>query len=215
MQYFPNGTQYSFSTTLGAAIPVTAITNADPAVATASSPPVDGSIVVIKSGWSALNDTVARTSGAAATTFDLEGVDTTSVSRYPAGEGAGSVQVATDFVGLSQVQTIAMSGGDQQFYQYQYVEDKNGRQHQKPTFKNAMTLTFTLDYDPALPWYADLITADQAGALVALKAVLPSGDTLLYLGYPSFNKVPTSTKNENQQVTATFSLAADPIRYSA
>lgn len=215
MQYFPNGTQYSFSTTLGAAIPVTAITNADPAVATASAPPVDGSIVVIKSGWSALNDTVARTSGAAATTFDLEGVDTTSVSRYPAGEGAGSVQVATDFVGLSQVQTIAMSGGDQQFYQYQYVEDKNGRQHQKPTFKNAMTLTFTLDYDPALPWYADLITADQAGALVALKAVLPSGDTLLYLGYPSFNKVPTSTKNENQQVTATFSLAADPIRYSA
>jgi hypothetical protein len=215
MQYFPNGTQYSFSTTLGAAIPVTAITNADPAVATASAPPVDGSIVVIKSGWSALNDTVARTSGAAATTFDLEGVDTPSVSRYPAGEGAGSVQVATDFVGLSQVQTIAMSGGDQQFYQYQYVEDKNGRQHQKPTFKNAMTLTFTLDYDPALPWYADLITADQAGALVALKAVLPSGDTLLYLGYPSFNKVPTSTKNENQQVTATFSLAADPIRYSA
>lgn len=56
-----------------------------------------------------------------------------------------------------------MSGGDQQFYQFQYVEDFNSTQHQKPTFKNAMTLTFTMDYDPSLPWYNDLIAADQAG----------------------------------------------------
>lgn len=35
--YFPNGTQYSFSTTLGDAITVTAISNADPAVVTAAS----------------------------------------------------------------------------------------------------------------------------------------------------------------------------------
>lgn len=38
---------------------------------------------------------------------------------------------------------------------------------------------------------------------------------MLYVNYPSFNKVPTVTKNENQQVTATFSLASAPIRYAA
>lgn len=213
--YFVNGAQYSFSTALGTAVPVTAITNADPAVASATSPPTDGTIVVVKSGWSGLNDTIAKTANADTSTFELAGVDTTDTTRYPAGAGAGSVQPVSTWAALSQISDISMSGGDQQFYQFQYVEDVNGRQRQKPTFKNAMTLTFTLDYDPTLAWYAALIAADAAGELVALKTVLPSGDTILYLGYLSFNKVPTATKNENQHVTATFSLACDPIRYAA
>jgi hypothetical protein len=214
--FFPNGTQFSFSTALGAAIPVTAITNADPAVASATAPPTDGSIVVVTSGWSALNDTVARTTGeVAGTSFELEGVDTTDTTIYPAGEGVGSVAVASSFVGLTQINDATMSGGEQQFYQFQYVEDKSGRQRQKPTYKNAMVLTLTMDYDPTLGWYDDLITVDQAGALIVLKTILPSGDTILYLGYPSFNPTPTFAKNTNQQVTATFSLVCRPIRYAA
>lgn len=214
--FFPNGTQFSFSTALGSAIPVTAISNADPAVASATAPPTDGSIVVVTSDWSALNETVARTTGeVAGTSFELEGVDTTSTTRYPAGEGAGSVQVASSFVGLTQITDSTLSGGEQQFFQYQYVEDVNNRQRQKPTYKNAMVLTLTMDYDPTLPWYDDLIAADQAGALVVFKTVLASGDTVLYLGYPSFNPTPTFSKNQNQQVTATFSLVCQPIRYAA
>lgn len=212
---FINGTKYSVSTGLAAAVPVTAITNAKPAVATAATPPVDGSILVINSGWSELDETVARSANADADSFELEGVDTTSTTRFPAGEGAGSVRVVSGWVSLDQVRDVQVTGGDQQYFQYQYVEDRSSRQRQKPTFKNAITLTFLLDYDPSKLWYQALIEADAARDPVVVRGILPNGAVLLYYAYPSFNKVPTGTVNENLQNTATFSLIADPIRYEA
>lgn len=213
--YFPNGTQYAISTTLAAAIALTAITNANPAVASAAAPPADGSIVVLASGWSALNDTVAKTANAAADSFELAGVDTTSLVDFPAGAGAGTARVAGGWVPITQVRSNNVTGGEQQFFTYQYVEDKSNRQRQKPTTKSPIVITLNMDYDPALPWYEALIQADKLGQPVILRATLTSGDVIYYLAYPSFNKVPTGGLNENQQNVATFSLLGDPVRYEA
>ncbi|ANN66470.1 phage tail protein [Bordetella bronchialis] len=212
---FINGTKYSVSTGLAAAVAVTAITNANPAVASAATPPADGSILIVNSGWSELDETVARSANADADSFELEGVDTTSATRFPAGQGAGSVRAVDTWVPLDQVRDVQVAGGEQQYFQYQYVEDRSSRQRQKPTFKNAITLTFQLDYDPAKAWYQALIEADAARDPVVVRGILPNGAVLLYYAYPSFNKVPTGTVNENLQNTATFSLLADPIRYEA
>lgn len=212
---FINGATYAVSTTLGAAVPVTALTNADPAVATAAAPPPDGSIVVVKSGWPELSETVARTASASTDSFELEEIDTSDVVRFPAGEGVGSVRVAGGFSSLSQVRNVEMPGGEQQFFQFQYVEDRSGRQRQKPTFKNAMSMVITLDYDPDLTWYQILIDLDARREPIVLRETLPNGALIYYYAYPSFNKVPTKTINENIVVTATFSLIADPIRYAA
>ncbi|SEO63394.1 Phage tail tube protein, TTP [Luteibacter sp. UNC138MFCol5.1] len=213
--FFPNGTQYAVSTTLAAAIALTAITNADPAVASAAAPPANGSIVMLTSGWSALNDTVAKTGNADADSFELVGVDTTSVADFPAGAGAGTARVAAGWVPLTQVRSDAVTGGDQQFFTYQYLEDKSNRQRQKPTTKSPVVITLQMDYDPALPWYDALVKLDRAGQPAVLRATLPSGDVIYYLAYPSFNKIPTGNMNENQQNTATFSLIGDPVRYEA
>lgn len=210
---FINGAQYAVSTTLGTAIAVSAISNANPAVATASAPPADGSLVVIKSGWPELNETIARTAEADAASFVLGGVNTSSTTRFPVGEGVGSVQIASGFVSLSQVRDVTMSGGEQQYYQWQYVEDRSSRQRQKPTYKNAMSLAVVMDYDPSLPWYETLIDLDGIKDPVVLRELLPNGSTIYYYAYPSFNKVPTKTVNENVTVTATFSLISDPMRY--
>ncbi|MDH2052852.1 phage tail protein [Achromobacter marplatensis] len=212
---FINGAQYSMSTVLGTAIPVTAVSNATEAVATAAAPPTNGAILLVKSGWSALDDTVARAAGTTASSFKLEGVNTVDTTIFPAGQGAGSVQVASSFVPLDQIRDIQITGGDQQFAQWQYAEDRNSRQRQKPTFKNAMQIAITMDYDPKKPWYAALIAADQKGEPVVISCVLTNKATMLYLAYPSFNKVPTAAMNENMQNTATFSLIAEPIRYEA
>lgn len=213
---FINGALYAVSTQLAAAIAFSAISNASPAVASTPTPPADGSIVVLNSGWPNLTDSVARSAGqVAATSFQLEGVDTTNLALYPAGEGAGSFRVASDFVGLSQVRDVTVEGGDQNFFQYQYVEDQGGRQRQKPTFKSAMTTNILMDYDPDLAWYMALIELDRQREPVVLRETLPSGDVIYYYGYLSFNKVPTKTINENMTVQATFSLLADPIRYPA
>lgn len=216
MQSFPNGTVFSVSTALGAAIPFTALSNAAPPVATAAAPPADGTIGLITSGWAALNQRVARSTGEVAnTSFELEGIDTTDTVKYPAGQGAGSFQPVTTWVQLSQVTNVQKSGGTQQFYNWQYVEDATNTQKQRPTFKNAKSLTVTLDYDPALAWYDALTKADAAQEVVVLRAVLPSGDTLYYAVYPSFDSDPSIDLNKNMENTATFSLVSLLTRYAA
>lgn len=216
MQSFPNGTTFSVSTALGTTVDITALTNAAPPVASATTPPADGTVGLITSGWAALNQRVARTTGmVASTSFELEGIDTTDTVKYPAGQGTGSFQPVTTWVQLSQVTNVQKSGGTQQFYNWQYVEDSTNTQKQRPTFKNAKSLTVTLDYDPALAWYDALTKADAAQEVVVLKAVLPSGDTLYYAVYPSFDSDPSIDMNKNMENTATFSLVSLLTRYAA
>lgn len=212
---FINGAKYAVSTQLAAAIAITGITNANPAVASAVTLPADGDIVVLASGWPELSGTVARADAPAAGTFRLENVDTTDVNRFPATEGLGAYQKASNFVSFSQVRDVDLSGGEQQFYTYQNVEDTSSRQMQDPTYKNPMVLKVMLAYDPAQPWYNALITLDRKREPVVLREILPNGDTIYYYGMISFNKVPTKKLNEHMQVEATFSLYSDPIRYDA
>jgi hypothetical protein len=212
---FPNGTKYAISTALAAAVPITAVTNATPAVASAATPPADGAIAVIASGWPGLNNRIARAANPDANSFELEGIDTSSVVRFPAGEGLGQFQVVSGWTPIDQVTAPAMSGGDQQYFTFQYTEDEDGEQQQKPTTKNPRVLTLTMDYDPEKPWYEALIAADRAKVPVVLRAAMPNGYTMYYLANPSFNEVPTSNLNQNMQNVATFSLIKAPARYKA
>jgi hypothetical protein len=214
-QLFPNGTVFSVSTVLAAAIAITAISNANPAVATAAAPPELGDIGIITSGWPGINQRIARVLAPTANSFELEGFDTTSVAKYPAGAGAGTFAVVSGWVPLSQVNNIAKSGGDQQFFQWQYAEDPTGQQKQRPTYKNAKVITLTLDYDPALEWFDALDKADEAKDAIVLRAVLPNGATIYYLVYPSFDSDPSMDLNKNMGNTATFSLISKLTRYEA
>ncbi|MGK0571086.1 phage tail protein [Bordetella bronchiseptica] len=211
---FPNGTVFSVSTGLAAALAMTAVTNANPAVASVASPPTDGSILVVKSGWSELNERVVRAENADVGTIELGGINTTSTSRFPAGQGAGQLIPVSTWVDLSQVTNIEKTGGEQQFYQWRYVEDRSSRQRQRPTFKNAKFITLTLDYDPALAWYEALKEADAVKDTVVLRAKLPNGDELYYLVYPSFDADPSMQLDVNMQNTATFSMTSDFTRYA-
>lgn len=213
MQTFINGTKYAVSTTLAPLSPITGITNAVEAVASATVLPTDGDIVVLNSGWTELDENIARVKDAATGKFTLEGRNTTDTTRFPVGESAGGYETAGGFVSLSQVTSVELSGGEQQFYTWQYIEDPTGRQRQKPTFKNAQSIVIEMDDDPNKPWHAALTELDRKGTPCVLREILANGDTIYYYGYISYQKVPSKTMNENMKVSATFSLAAEPIRY--
>lgn len=214
---FPNGTVFSMAKLTAAAVAITAISNANPGVASCAAPPAANSIGVLQSAWPALNNRVVEVGAVVAnTSFALQGFDTTDVTQYPAGQGAGSIQVVNtaDWVPFSQVSSMAKSGGTQQYFQWQYVEDPTGLQQQRPTIKNAKVITLTFDYDPTLAWYDALVAADRLKAPVVLRAVLPGGaGTLYYYVYPSFDGDPTMDVNKNMQNTATFSLISLFTRY--
>ncbi len=211
---FPNGTVFAISAALAAAKTVTAISNANPGVASATSHGYANGDIVVLSNTSRLDQRPARVANQATNQFELEGFDLTSATLYPTGFGAGSAQLAASFTSLSQTTDIASSGGEQQFAQWVYVED--GRQRQRPTFKNARALQLTMDYDPTLAWHAALLAADQLQDVRVLRATLPGGAKLYYSVYVGFDGQPSLVVNQNMAVVASFALACpDLTRYSS
>lgn len=204
--YFPNGTIFSIGTTYGSNITVTAVSNAATGVATAAAHGLSDGDIIIGSFPSRLDNRVIRVDAPATNSFSLEGIVTTSTTRYPSGFGVGTVKEVTAWQALSQVVDSQSQGGEQQFYQWVYLED--GRQRQRPTFKNARSLQLTMDWDPDLAWHDALINADENGDPVALRAALPNGDFLYWGMYVGFDGEPSFTINENQKTVATFSLAS-------
>lgn len=210
----PNGATISIASTYGTAKTVTAVTNANPGVMTSTSHAIsDASIIEITSGWSKLNGRIARTDNADANTFELEGIDTSSTTNYPAGSGTGSVRVISAWTQITQILEASSSGGEQQFATYSFLEDDTERQI--PTNKSAQSMTLSIGDDQSLAHYAVLLAADQDRAARAIRISLPSGAVIYFNAYVTFNTTPSLTKNELMALQATFSLVSAPTRYSA
>lgn len=203
---FPNGSVFAMAQTYGTAIPVVSVSNANPAVATVSgTPPAENDIMVVRTGWGAVNDSVVKAGAVTADTVVLLGVDSTNEQRFPPDGSAGTIIVASNWVSLNQITDVATSGGEQQFYQWQYLEED--AQRQRPTFKNARSMTITADYDPLLPWHQPLLDADWTREQFVFRLSLPNGDQIFYNMYPSYDGEPSLTINENMQVTLTLAYA--------
>jgi hypothetical protein len=215
---FPNGSTFAISGTLEAAKTVTAISNANPAVASAAAHGFANGDILVLGNPSRLDQRVVRAANIVTGTFEAEGIDTTSTTLFPSGFGVGTVQRAgtatTGFTSLSQTVDVGASGGEQQFAQWSYIED--GRQRQRPTFKNARALSLQLHYDPSLAWHAALLAADLAGDVRVLRVTLPTGAKLFYSVYVGFDGQPTIQINENMAVNASFALVCpDLTRYAS
>ncbi|WP_434676227.1 phage tail protein [Pseudomonas sp. D3-10] len=210
----PNGATLEIAATYGAAIPVTALSNANPAVATAAAHGLtDGDIIAVTSGWTRLNDRAARVSDSDTGTFALENINTTNLQPYPAGSGTGSVREVTGFVEISQITDVTTSGGDQQFLTFGFLADDDDRQI--PTTKNPISMSVTVADDPALPYVAVVETADEDKATRVLRLNLPNGDSILYNAYVTITSTPALSRNNLMTRVISLSLAGRPTRYAA
>lgn len=213
--HFPNGTVIGFSTAFDAlTVAASSVSNADPAVATATAGALTaGEIVVVSSSsWASLANRVAEVGTETTGAFPLLGIDTTDTNLFPTGEGDAVLMVATAFVDFSQQGDLSTSGGEQQFWNGQFLEDRSGRQLAVPTFKNAKSFQLPLYYDPDLPWYEAAKRADARKEPVILRMRLPSGDTLYRYGYLSFDADPSMNANNPMQNQMTFSALGDASR---
>ncbi|KWU16244.1 phage tail protein [Achromobacter xylosoxidans] len=210
----PNGVTLSLATGYANSKTITAINNANPAVASSAAHGLaNGALVELKSGWQKLNERIVRVADAAAGTFALEGMNTLSPIQFPAGTGGGSVREITAFTQISQILEVSTSGGEMQFATYSFLE--NDFEAQIPTQASAQSLAITIADDPTLPGYKALQAAAELREVRALRVAFPNGSVLLYNGYVSFNETPTMTKGEVMGVQATFSLLSRPVRYAA
>ncbi|MCK9691367.1 MULTISPECIES: phage tail protein [Pseudomonas syringae group] len=210
----PNGATLQIASAYGAAIQVTALSNANPAVATAAAHGLaDGDIIAVTSGWTRLNDRATRVSKSLSGTFALENINTTNLQPYPLGSGTGSVRKVTSFVEVPQITEVNTSGGDQQFLTFGFLADDDDRQ--MPTTKNPISMSFTVADDPDLPYVGVVEAADDDKQARVLRLNLPGGSSIVYNAYVSITTTPTLGRNNLMTRVMTLSLAGRPTRYSA
>lgn len=210
----PNGVTLSLATAYGSAKTVSAVTNANPGVASSTAHGLSaGAILEVKSGWQRINDRILRLSAPLTDSFALEGVDTTDTTLFPTGTGAGSVRAITAFTQIGQILELSTSGGDMQFATYSFLE--NDFEAQIPTQSSAQSLSISIADDPTLAGYQALKAAADTRSPRALKLTFPNGSVVLYNGYVSFNETPTMTKGQVMACKATFSLLSRPQRYTS
>ncbi|HCF1408404.1 TPA: phage tail protein, partial [Pseudomonas aeruginosa] len=159
-----------------------------------------------------LNGRAVKVAASTEDTFSLGNIDTTDVIRYPAGGGVGSAKKVLTWQQIQQVMNPTTSGGEQQFVQYQYLEDDD--QRQLPTFRNAQSFSMPIADDPNLPQWAVIEAADQSKALQVIRLTLRNGSEVFYNGYVSVSDTPTLNVNEIMTRTLTIALDGRPVRYN-
>lgn len=210
----PNGSTVAIASGYGSPLTVTAITNANPGVASSTAHGLsDGDYIEVTSGWSKLTDRIVRVDDSVTDAFDLEGIDTTSTSLYPSGGGAGTVREITGWTQLAQITNSTSEGGEQQFLTYQFLESDSEKRI--PTTKSAAGITFTIADDPALPGYQLAKQANDDRLPRAVLLTLSSGEKILYNAYISLSIIPSLTVNELMTSEVTLSLLGDPVRYQS
>lgn len=188
-----SGTQFAIGSTYGATKNMTAITNANPAVATleASHGVIVGDFIELTSGWDLANGRIFRVSALATNDATLEGFSTLDTSKYPAGTGVGTIREVSTWTTLSQISpAFGVSGGEQNFADTTFVS--NLIRTQIPTDRNPISVTLPTFFDPTLPWFATVRTASEQASPYAFRMTFPNGSRLVCGAYWSLRGVPTS-----------------------
>lgn len=210
----PNGSTFDFAEEYGDDVTITGISNANPAVVTAPGHTfVAGDIVVLTSGWVKLTGRAFKVGTVEADTFVLTGVNTLSTQGYPDGTSAGTAKKVDKWVNIPQITEVASSGGEQQFYQFGFLEEDEDRQI--PTTKSPSTLTLTVADDPSQPYVPVVEAADELKEERVQRLNLVNGDIILYNSIASITNTPSLTRNQIMVRTITLAQQGRVTRYKA
>ena len=210
----PEGSSQQFSNTLAAAKTITAITNANPAVATCTAHGyTTGDEIMLSSGWEDANDSVYKIESVDANSFKILGLDSTNTSFFPAGSGGGSAQKLSAWSAIPQVLTISASGGDARFTDVNPLAKRNGIRI--PTGFNATSVTLSLGFDATTPAYKTMVDISRSLSKVAFKQVLSGGSVQYGWGYLNVSEFPKLNNNQVNTVDAALTFLGRTMSYDA
>ena len=210
----PEGSSQQFSNTLAAAKTITAITNANPAVATCTAHGyTTGDEIKLSSGWEDANDSVYKIESVDANSFKILGLDSTNTSFFPAGSGGGSAQKLSAWTAIPQVLTISASGGDARFTDVNPLAKRNGIRI--PTGFNATSVTLSLGFDATTPAYKTMVGISRSLSKVAFKQVLSGGSVQYGWGYLNVSEFPKLNNNQVNTVDAALTFLGRTMSYDA
>ena len=208
------GTALAIATTYGTAVNMTALSNATEGVATLAGGHgvIVGDFLEVTSGWDLLNNRIVRVKTVATNDITFEGINTSSVTNYPAGTGTGTIRRITAWTTISQVQSFATAGGDLNFADITTIADKT--QKQVPTTRSPQTLTMTVFDDPTLAGQIAAQAASDLSTPAAFRIVFPDASRMVINGYWSIKSAPDVNVNAPVTNELSFSALALSTRYA-
>ncbi|AVL82397.1 phage tail protein [Klebsiella oxytoca] len=210
----PNGSTVFVGSGLSNPVVVSTVSNAEGAVFTVTENHnlrVDD-VVLISSGWGAIDGLVARITAQTPNSVTISVINSSDRNFFPAHAGGGKLQKITEWTEIPQITEVALSGGEQQYAQVQFLADD--RQRNIGTFKAAKNQTFTLAHDASLPIYNVLSMADRYGQVLPLRMFVPNAKEYRYWsGVPSFDPQPMTAVNSVETVQVAFSIHSRDITF--
>ncbi len=218
--YLPNGSKFYIGSAYAANKTFTTASNASECVLSFAADPAlaTGDFFEINCGWEAVDGNIYRVKTASGTgpyLVTIEDLDTTDTAVFPAG-GAdnGTVREVTTWTEITQVETPTISGGEQQFINYQMLA--SDRERRLPSFRNAQGIHLTFFDDPTLAWYSSVLAASNNNANpYAIKVDLKSGAKIVASGYWSLQKMPNMAANTPMTASIDIAIRNDVVRYAS
>lgn len=210
----PEGSVFYFSTTFAATTPLTAVTNADPAVVTSVAHGyVDNDLVMLQSGWEDINDSVVKVNQTAANTWEMVDVNTSSTTLFVPGAGVGTASLISSWVTIPQVLTISSSGGDPKYTDVNPLAKRQGLSI--PVGFNPTRIELTLGHDASNANYKTMLGISRAGTKVAFRMVLSGGEQTLGYGYMAVAETPNLSQGQVNTVRCAITMLGRSMSYDA
>ena len=211
--FFPEGSSQQFSQTFASDKTITALTNANPAVATSTAHGyATNDEILLTSGWEDATDSVYKVTVIDANSFSIQGLDASNTSFFPAGTGTGSAQKLSGWTSIPQVLTINSSGGDARFTDVAPLSKRNAVKI--PTGFNATSVTLSLAHDASNANYQTMLGISRTLTKVAFKQVISGGATTYGYGYMNVSEMPKLNNNQVNTVDAAITVLGRSISYS-
>jgi len=195
-----SGVSVAVQSALGTAVPVSAVTNAKPGVASAGTTPTQGDIVLMNAtGMTQIDQRAFRVGTVVAgTSFQLEGEDCTQYGTF----STGSYQKFTFGNSLGGVASLSVSGGDVNWIDVTSISDTVKRE--QAGLANALTYSLEALWDPSDAGLKALRAAFNVKGALGFGFTFPSGQKVY--GYADVGASMAPTGNAQDKVTTPIEL---------
>lgn len=203
------GMTFAFSTATGTGIAITAFSNAGTGAMTVGSGAVGSGdyFVYASNGWGIIEETIRRAqSVTGGTSVAVDKLNTTSTTKYPSGQGTGTLRVlsGTGWVPITAIVGQSQSG-DEQSYETLTPIDKGGAQVNVPTTRSPYQITLTFSHNAtAQGWYDSVKDLSESQTKAATRVVYPDGMRALVWGTITLQEGPQQEELNNPKGTLTI-----------
>ena len=213
MARFWSNVDIDIQTVLGAAQVVSAVTKADPGVATyVGTDPANNDIFVFSSvlGMTQINDRAFAAKNVVGGSNTLEfGEDTTDYGTFV----SGNLQPVTLGASMNTVTGVTASGGEPEFADITTIHDQVRRR--VPTVVSPFQVAFECLWDPSDAAHVELASASRTITRRVIKITFSDSSFMVGYAYVSAANVPTGNAQDAVKTNITLSFDGIPTVYAA